>query len=83
MASRGWSCEVGLSFLPSSSKGQRRVTSTLSQSLIVETRWGTGLWDSDVTGQAVAQSDLLCGIGSWAKLGSLVRWPEAGLGAGG
>lgn len=74
---------------PSSSKGQKRVTSTLSQSLIVETRWGAGLWDSDVTGQAVttpylgSESGLLCGMGSWAKLGSLVRWTGAGLGADG
>lgn len=66
---------MGLSFLTSSSKGQTRVTSTLSQSLIVETRWGTGLWDSDMTGQAMAasylhgsESGLLCGIGSCAKL---------------
>lgn len=63
------------------------MTSTLSQSLIVETRWGAGLWDCDVTGQALAvsylhgsESGLLCGLGSWPKLGqsSQVDWGRPG-----
>lgn len=38
MATRGWACEAVLAFLTSSSRGQMRVTSTLSQSLIVKIR---------------------------------------------
>lgn len=41
VATRGWGYKVGLSFLTSSSRGQMRVTSTLSPSLIVETKWGS------------------------------------------